>query len=218
MFPLNVAAYPTTALGLAGLWSQFLFMCLIYSYPLWKENLGFRFAEHTFIALSLAVTLVVTLDALIRTQLHPLFAKGQVILIIPVILGFAMYLLLHPTYRWVSRYPIGILVGSALGMGLSSRLIANISSQMRASMVAPLGGTGMEWFNFSIISIGTVLVLLYFLLTYEHVGVLGPTTKIARYFIMAGLGAHFGNTVLFRFTMLSGRAQFVLQVLGLFPL
>jgi len=35
---------------------------------------------------------------------------------------------------------------------------------------------------------------------------------------MIGLGAYFGNTVLFRMAMLSGRAQFFLQVLRIAPM
>jgi hypothetical protein len=59
---------------------------------------------------------------------------------------------------------------------------------------------------------------MYFLLTYEHKGALKPVTQLGRYFIMLGLGAYFGNTVLFRFSMLAERAKFILQVLGLVPL
>ena len=43
-------------------------------------------------------------------------------------------------------------------------------------------------------------------------------TRIGRLFIMIGLGAYFGNTVLFRLSMLAGRAQFFLQVLKIIPM
>lgn len=71
MFPINVAAYPTEPVALLGIWAQFLFMIMIYSYPLYKENYAFRFAEHTFIALSMAIMLVINIDSLIRTTLNP---------------------------------------------------------------------------------------------------------------------------------------------------
>jgi hypothetical protein len=35
---------------------------------------------------------------------------------------------------------------------------------------------------------------------------------------MVGLGAYFGNTVLFRLTMLAGRAKFFLHVLKIIPM
>ncbi|MEM4728104.1 MAG: hypothetical protein QXD04_07620 [Candidatus Bathyarchaeia archaeon] len=58
---------------------------------------------------------------------------------------------------------------------------------------------------------------MYFLLTFEHKGPIAYPTRLGRWVIMIGLGAYYGNTVLFRMAMLSGRAQFLLQVLGLVP-
>jgi hypothetical protein len=215
---LNVAAYPTELGGIVGLWAQLLFMFMIYSYPLYKENYAFRFAEHTYLGLALAVTIIVNIQSLLRTQLPPLVNEGRILLIVPILLGFAMYLMLIPQYRWISRYPIAILVGSALGLGMSSRILPNLQKQIISITTAPAGGAAMDFVNFYVMALGTIMILMYFILTYEHVGVLAPTTRFARWFIMVGLGVQFGNTILFRFTMLSGRALFVLQVLGLAPM
>jgi lipid-A-disaccharide synthase-like uncharacterized protein len=215
---LNVAAYPTDTWGIIGIWAQLLFMFMIYSYPLYKENYAFRFAEHTYLALALATTIIVNIQSLIRTQLPPLINEGKIVLIIPVLLGFAMYLMMVPQYRWVSRYPIAILVGSALGLGMSSRILPNLQKQIINIVSSPAGAPMMDYLDFYIMAAGTIMILMYFILTYEHVGVLAPTTRFARWFIMVGLGVQFGNTILFRFTMLSGRALFVLQVLGLAPM
>ncbi len=218
MFPIDVAQYPTDPAGIAGLWAAWLLMLAIYSYPLFKENPVYRFAEHTFIATALAITIVTNIDSLRRGPLDPLITEGQFVLILPVILGFAMYFLLHPKYRWISRFPIAILVGSAMGLGLSSVIIPQILSQVISTITAPTTGAILDWFNFVLIFIGTVSSALYFLLTYEHTGALKPTARIGRWFIMLGLGAYFGNTVLFRLSMLSGRAQFFLQVLKIIPM
>ena len=59
---------------------------------------------------------------------------------------------------------------------------------------------------------------MYFLLINEHTGELKMPTRVRRLFIMIGLGAYFGNTVLFRFTMLTSRAQLFLHVLKLIPM
>jgi lipoprotein signal peptidase len=128
-----------------------------------------------------------------------------------------MYLLMVPQYRWASRYPIAILVGTALGLGLSSRILPNLQNQVIDTITYPAPTTALGWFNFAYIAIGTLLVLMYFILTYEHSGPLAIPSKAARIFIMLGLGIHFGNTVLFRLAMLSGRAEFVLKVLRLIP-
>lgn len=140
------------------------------------------------------------------------------LLIVAVILGFMMYALLHPAYSWISRYPIAILVGSAMGLGMASTIPPNIISQVVSTITAPTTGAPKAWFDFVVIAIGTICATLYFLLTYEHTGALKPTTQIGRWFIMLGLGAYFGNTVLFRLSMLSGRAQYLLQVLKIIPM
>jgi hypothetical protein len=218
MFLPNVAQYPTDPAGIAGIWAALLLMLAIYSYPLYKENPIFRFAEHTFIAASLAITIITNIDSLLRTQLRGLITGEQMLLIVAVILGFMMYALLHPDYRWISRYPIAILVGSTMGLGMASTIPPNIISQVVSTITAPTTAAPKAWFDFVIIAIGTICATLYFLLTYEHTGALKPTTQIGRWFIMLGLGAYFGNTVLFRLSMLSGRAQYLLQVLKIIPM
>ena len=140
MFPVDVAQYPTDPAGIAGIWAAWLLMLAIYSYPLFKENPVYRFAEHTFIATALAIMIVTNIDSLIRGPLNSLITQGRIILLVPVILGFAMYFLLHPDYRWISRFPIAILVGSAMGLGLSSVIIPQILSQVISTITAPTMG------------------------------------------------------------------------------
>jgi hypothetical protein len=113
MIEYIAAAYPTDPLAILGVWCALFMMLAIYSYPLYKENPIFRFAEHFFVALSMGIGIIVTLNSLKGTAITPLM-NGNYLLIIPIILGFCMYFLLVPKFRWVSRYPIAILVGSSL--------------------------------------------------------------------------------------------------------
>lgn len=210
-------AYPTAPLELIGLWTAWLTMLMIYSYPLYKENVAFRWAEHTYIAVMLAISLTVSVTNVNRIAVQPMIT-GAIHYIIPIILGFAMFTLLIADYRWVSRYPIALLVGSGFGLGMRGVLLPNLLSQVISTITAPVGGAAMDWFNFVWIAIGTICSISYFLLTYEHKGALQYPTRIGRMFFMIGLGAYFGNTVLFRLSMLSGRAQFFLQVLKIIPM
>ena len=225
---VNIAApYPTNPWDIAGLWVGLFLMLAIYSYPLWKENPVYRFAEHTFTAAAMAIGIIVNLDALRKTAITPLI-EGQYLLIIPILLGFSIYALLLPKQRWVSRYPIGILVGSAMGLGIAATPLPSIVQQITATIAAPKAGTGIwnwlpttptgDWFSFLFVALGTFCGVMYFLLTYEHTGAIKPVTLAGRYFIMLALGAYFGNTVLFRFSMLAERGQFILKVLGIVPM
>ena len=210
-------AYPTDLAGLSGLWFQWLLLLMVYSYVLYKETPVYRFAEHLYIGITMAISLMVAIGNVTRIAIRPLMA-GEVIYVIPLILGFAMYALLFSEYRWVSRYPIAILVGAGFGLGMRGVLIPNLLSQVIDTIRPPAGGAPFDWFTFAYVAIGTICAMTYFLLTYEHTGALTYPTRIGRWAIMIGLGAYFGNTVLFRMSMLAGRAQFFLQVLKIIPM
>jgi hypothetical protein len=192
-------------------------MLMVYSYVLYKETPVYRFAEHLYIGITMAISLMVAIGNVARIAIRPLMA-GEVIYVIPLILGFAMYALLISEYRWVSRYPIAILVGAGFGLGMRGVLIPNLLSQVISTVSPPAGGAPFDWFTFAYVAIGTICAMTYFLLTYEHTGALSYPTRIGRWMIMIGLGAYFGNTVLFRMSMLAGRAQFFLQVLKIIPM
>jgi hypothetical protein len=210
-------AYPTATLDVIGLWTGWVLMLTIYSYPLYKENPVYRFSEHLYIAVMLAVNLVVNFSNVMRICVTPMM-QGDFLMIIPLILGIMIYTMLIPEYRWVSRYPIAILVGAGFGLGIRGSIGPNIQDAIVSTITRPTDGGAMAWINFLYIAVGLVCSVLYFLLTYEHSGALQAPTRIGRLFIMVALGAYFGNTVLFRFTMLTGRAQFFLQVLKLIPM
>jgi hypothetical protein len=210
-------AYPTAPLDVVGLWLGWLLMMMIYSYPLYKETPVYRFAEHSYIAIMLAVNLVVNANNVMRMAVTPMLG-GQVLYIVPIILGFMIYAMLHRDYRWVARYPIAILVGSGFGLGMRGVIRPDILDATVSTITPPVTGAMMGWINFVYIAVGMVCSIMYFLLTYEHSGALKTPTRIGRLFIMVALGAYFGNTVLFRLTMLTGRAKFFLQVLKIIPM
>lgn len=210
-------AYPTALWDVIGLWTGWVLMLTIYSYPLYKENPVYRFSEHMYIAIMLAVSLITNFNYVMRTCITPLM-QGNITMIIPLIVGIMIYAMLIPDYRWVSRYPVALLVGAGFGLGIRGTIGPNIQDAIISTITAPSGGGIMEWINFLYIAVGLICSLMYFLLTYEHSGPLQAPTRIGRLFIMIALGAYFGNTVLFRFTMLTGRAQFFLQVLKLIPM
>jgi len=210
-------AYPTATLDVIGLWTGWLLMLMIYSYPLYKENVTYRFAEHIFIGIFLAINLVVNFTNVIRICVTPLLG-GDFMMIVPLVMGIMIYTMLIPEYRWVSRYPIAVLVGAGFGLGMRGVIKPSILDAIVSTITAPSTGAMMDWVNFLYIAVGLISSVMYFLLTYEHTGALQAPTRIGRLFIMIGLGAYFGNTVLFRFTMLTGRAQFFLQVLKIIPM
>jgi len=208
--------YPTEPLELLGAWMGAILTIFIYSYILWKENLAFRWAEHTYIASMFSVAIVQAIR-LIRTNLFVPLMEGDIRYIIPIILGLMFYTLPFRRYRWISRYTVSFLVGIGFGVSVRGALSADIVKQILASVEAPLGGAPMDWFNFLWTSLGFVLITSYFTFTKEHTGWYFYPTKIGRYILMLGLGVYFGNTVQFRMAMLGGRVQYLLQVFKIIP-
>ena len=211
-------AYPTATLDLIGLWVGWFLMLMIYSYPLYKENVAYRFAEHLFIGVTLAITAITNFSNIMRMCITPLM-QGNLLMIAPLVIGLMIFTMLIPEYRWVSRYPIAIMVGAGFGLGIRGTIKPNLQDAIIDTITAPPSGSGLiDWFNYLWVAVGLVCSILYFMLTYEHSGMLKTPTRIGRLFLMIALGGYFGNTVLFRFTMLTGRAQFFLQVLKLIPM
>ena len=210
-------AYPTATLDVIGLWVGWLLMLMIYSLPLYKENATYRFAEYLYVGIALAITVITNFAYVVGVAINPLL-DGEILMIVPLVLGCLMFTMLIPEYRWLSRYPIALLVGAGFGLGIRGTIGPNLQDAIISTITAPTEGGAMAWFNFAYIAVGLICSIMYFLLTIEQTGVLKAPTRIGRLFIMVGLGGYFGNTVLFRFTMLTGRAQFFLQVLKLIPM
>ncbi len=210
-------AYPTAPLDVIGLWIGWLLMLMIYSLPLYKENATYRFAEYLYVGIALAITVITNFAYVVGVAINPLL-DGEILMIVPLVLGCLMFTMLIPEYRWLSRYPIALLVGAGFGLGIRGTIGPNLQDAIISTITAPTEGGALAWFNFAYIAVGLICSIMYFLLTIEQTGVLKAPTRIGRLFIMIGLGGYFGNTVLFRFTMLTGRAQFFLQVLKLIPM
>jgi len=208
--------YPTDPLGLLGIWTGFFLTLAIYSYQLYKENVVYRLAEHIYVGIAFAVVAVTTWEVTEKTAVVPLL-KGDFTYLIPIALGIMMYTIFTPKFRWMSRYSVAVLVGCSLGVRTVSLIIPSIINQVISTISAPKT-TALDIFNFLFVGVGTICALLYFIMTHEHRGVMKGSTQFGRYAIMIGLGAMFGNTILMRMAMLSGRIEYLLQVLGIIPM
>jgi len=209
-------AYPTDPATIAGIWTALALMFMVYSYPLWKENITYRFAEHTLIGVGFGISIVQAIRLIRDSAVIPL-TQGTTHLIIPIILGIALYCQFFRSVRWISRYTISLLVGVGTGIAAVGVIQAQVIAQILGVIKPPVSPTPIAWFNYFFIGIGLICTASYFIFTREHTGVLYVPTKIGRYLIMLGLGAYFGNTVMFRETMLAGRVEYMLRVFKIIP-
>jgi hypothetical protein len=139
------------------------------------------------------------------------------------ILAIMMLLRLVPKLGWISRWPLGVIVGTTAGLYMVTYFQSNFLSQLQNTII-PLvdigkiralqpGANGDTVFgaylgNFVMI-LGTLTGLVYFYFSKEHKGALGGAAKIGIYFLMITFGASFGYTVMSRMSLLIGRLYFI---------
>jgi len=176
---------------------------------LYKETIFYRLGEKAFIGIAAAQTLCTGLQA-VWAQNIVRVTGGDYLLIIPMLLGLSYLLRLSPTYRWISRYAIAILLG--VGMGMAVRVAPWTFEQQVTSLFMNLTQP-----NNIIIIIGALTTVFYFIFMRKPGSVPDTISKIGRGFLMVNFGAIAAGVLLTRMTYLTERVHFILRALGIIP-
>lgn len=207
-----------------GIWIAALLTLCILSF-LYKENPFYKFAEHLFVGVSAAYWAVYYYYNILRPNLiQPLFVEGQILFIIPLVLGIMMVMRLFPKVGWVSRWPLAFIVGTYAGYNLITYLQSNAVEQVRATLVSfvqleswrsfftnPGVITFLNAIAIPVVIVGVITGIIYFFFSKEHKGAFGGFAKIGIWFLMIAFGASFGYTVMARISLLIGRMYFLLH-------
>jgi hypothetical protein len=182
----------------------------IFSF-LYKDNPFYKFAEYLLVGISVGYFIVISIKTTVVPKLiFPLFRQGDLLYLIPGILGFFMFLRFFSKLAWLSRISMALIIGAGAGVSIPAMMQAQIFAQMKASMWS------YSSVNNIIVALAVITTLSYFFFSREHKGALGTSAKIGVFFMMLFFGATFGYTVMSRVTLLIGRAQFLLgDFLGL---
>ena len=206
---------------LIGVWiAVFLTLC-IFSF-LYRDNPFYRFAEHLFVGVSVGYGIVFSIhQGLIPLAWDPFYEAvtqrqpAGLIKLIPIGIGFLFFARLIPTYAWLIRYPIAILIAISSGLIIPNFMQAKIFAQLRGTLTPftqiHAGTLGpLEIFGAILMLIGVICTLTYFFFSVEHRGVVGGISKVGIIFLMIGFGSAFGNTVMGRVSLLIQRIDFLL--------
>jgi len=197
------------------IWISALLSLAIFSF-LYRDNPFYKFAEHIFVGVAngWAVTFYWH-NILVPSLFDPLFRQGQILYIIPFIIGMLYLTRFIPRVSWLVRIPIGIYMGYYVGVSIPATIQALIIKQAQGTILTPenfqtwhAGNMGIVWSV--ILFIGVLCTLSYFYFSKEHRGILGTASRIGIIFVMIGFGAAFGYTVMARISLLIGRLQFLL--------
>lgn len=191
-----------------GTWLGAICTLAIFSI-LFKDNPLYRLVENIFVGAATGYAVVVGIDRLRTTGLEPL-AKGDMMLLVPMILGLLLYSRFIPSVSYLSRMPLALITGVSAAVALRGSIETQLVGQITATM------NNVTSFNGIVIFLGTTLSLTYFFLTYKMKGTAGIAPRLGKYFMMAAFGAAFGNTVMGRISSAIGRFQYLLiQWLGI---
>jgi hypothetical protein len=198
--------------SIVQIWFAALFTIWIYSIA-FRDNVFFKFAEHTFVGAAAGHSIVYGVDNVLRYGWAP-FIGGNYLYIIVFVLGLLLYTRYHGDYFWISRFPLAILVGIGIGLTMRTTVTAEFIAQIQSTAGIKLLGVD-PWTAISnlIFIIITLAVVYYFIFTFPkmHGGNLGIISTIAKYGMMAAFGYSFANTVLSRFNMIFGRFDFIMN-------
>lgn len=212
---------------------------------LYKENKFYRFFEHMFLGLAAGYTIIALWSETLKTSWWDKMVGSTPengvgvnspgywawVLLLPI--GLMGYLVFSKKHNWMSRIPIGIILGLWAGQQPKAwwtRYGAQIDSTMRPIFPTTSGffkpGTTnlaqdqVDRINSQVfvsqaitnlIFVFTVIaVLSYFLFSFDFKSkVMRFMTTSGRWLLMIGFGAIFGSTVMMRFTLLIDRMYFI---------
>lgn len=198
-----------------GIWIAAIGTLAIFSF-LYKENPIYRSVEHIFVGIAAGIGIFWGYDSIRQNAWNPVFnpAEGderKLMMIIPMILGILLYTRFIESHKWVSRIPLGFVIGIGSALAIRGVIGASFMDQIIATMRMPLWGEMVKFtFDRLLFVVGVLGTLIYFFFSTEQKGVLKYGSSIGKWTMMIAFGAAFGNTVMARVSLLIGRIYFLL--------
>jgi hypothetical protein len=179
---------------------------------LYRENIFFRFAEHTFLGVAAGVNFVMAMQTLRGNTIAPII-KGNMIYLVGLLLGISILLRYIKPTKFISDWSMAFYVGTLFGLQVSRLPITRIITPLKSFFIIPNNLDNI------ILILGFYSVLSYFIfgrVKNKSTGkIKGYLDRVGRIFIMVTLGAIFGSSLMGRFAMVIERIYFTLRTLGI---
>lgn len=210
---------------------------------LYRDNPIYKFAEHFFVGIAAGYWIVLQFHTVFMPKLWtPFVHKGLMgeellpdehrlailLLAIPGILGFMMFMQFSREKSWIARWPMATVIGSFAGLAVIGAAQGDLIPQIQANLLpivepgtwghvvaAPVFSQAqlfafLDFISFPILTVGVFCSLIYFFFSKEHSGVTGVAAGIGIWFLMVSFGASYGRTVATRVSLFLERATFLL--------
>lgn len=192
-----------------GTWLSIALTLFILSF-LYRDNPLYKFAEHLFVGISAGYYIALSWQETIRPNLVDELAHGNFLRLFPLFLSLLMFTRFFGRIAWLSRWPLGFIVGMYAGINVGAYGRGDLIIQLEATMLDFLHGGWLGISNFLLVA-GLAASLLYFYFSKEHTGPLRVVSRVGVGFLMISFGASFGYTVMSRISLAIGRARFLLE-------
>jgi hypothetical protein len=175
------------------------------------DNFFFRWSTRVVIGFSVMHALIWGIYWSNRYAVQPIM-KGELVWIIPFVLGLMMYTRLTKKWAWVSKYPMGLQLGVGFGVVVVSMIRSQILDQIKMTIVDLLGASSpYALLNAVLVFIGSITVTTFFFFTKEHTGLLGKSAYLGRAFIMCSIAVIWAGDYIWAMSMLAGQLQFLIR-------
>ena len=197
---------------------QFAMVVSVWSY-LYKENIFSKTATTITIAISTVHAFQYNFSNASKMAIDPLLS-GDVIYIIPIILGLLLYTRLSTKYSWLASYSYSVSLGLGTGATLSTLFSSNVAQLIVNTAEKPFLGTGIvDQLSGLLLFVGTLLAITYWIFTKEATGIFGMGVRIGRWFLMISIGLLYAEDVVWSQSLFVAAMEMVLlfvrQVMGL---
>ena len=221
--------HPALAITLAAFFTIGLYSLL------YRENRLYRFVEHIFVGLAAGYSMYqIWAEVLYPQWWLPMVGQAPVggmqmqvahwawAALLPI--GLLAFFVFSTKHAWLSRIPIGIIIGLWSGQQLNAfynKYLPQIANTARPIIPntagltqrdAPPGLlTAPQAINNLILVVTFIVVLSYFLYSFEQKNKVVQRSALAgRWLLMVGFGVIFGTTMMTRFVLFIDRAYFLL--------
>lgn len=207
---------------LIGVWIGAIGTLALFSL-IYKENKVYRVFEHLFIGLAAGYVIVTTWTDVLKPQWwDKMIGVGQWPWMFVLFLGLLLYTLYSKRHNWMSRIPLGIIIGLVAGQIFQvtantyipqiqksfKPVVATAAQLPPGSSMTPLG---LSLSNILFVAI-VLCVLSYFFFSFEQRNpVLRASARTGRLMMMFAFGAIFGSTVMARMALLIDRVWFLMH-------
>ncbi|MDP2873573.1 MAG: hypothetical protein Q8P31_13705 [Bacillota bacterium] len=192
-----------------GVWLAAIFTLAIYSF-LYGDNPVYKFSEHLFVGLGAAHMAVMGWESMFNRAWTPLYTKGEWWWSGAIIGGIMLLTRWFRPIQWISRIPLGFMMGVAAGLSARSAIDSQFWRQIQSTVTMKLNTT-----NNIVYVVIVVCTLAYFLFAFNEKSGLGQGIKgvglVGQYMMMIAFGASLGSTIMARLSLVIGRLDFLFK-------